>query len=54
MKDMERFTEEAKMKAMDAWNRFAEALADLGRTAEEAAETAARNFNDIARRLKNK
>lgn len=35
MKDMERFTEEAKMEAADAWNRFAEALADLGKTAEE-------------------
>lgn len=54
MKDMERSTEEAKMEAADAWNRFAEALADLGKTAEEAAETEARNFNDIARRLKNK
>lgn len=43
-----------KKEAAAAWNRFAEALADLGKTAEEAAETAARNFNDIARRLKNK
>ena len=54
MKDMERFTDEAKVEAADAWSRFGEALADLGKTAEEAAETEARNFNDIARRLKNK